>query len=308
MPFLRPPLILKAEHFLFSPGRTNMQLVGFERQGDVGVFTIDVPNKKVNVLSQSLFADLATAIDECERAGIGGLLVRSGKAGQFIAGADLSELAPLSSATKEEADAALDVGRRVFARLAALPFPTVALIDGPCLGGGLETTLALDDRIASDNPKTLLGTPEVKVGLIPGWGATQRLPRLIALDAAARMLVEGNPISASAALELGLVSAVTPAGELLETGVQRIAELQRTGAWKVGREKLANARIMDCEERLAKLEPETAAARVALQTLIAGLRLPLVEGLAIERTAFSDILRTPAAAAAIRAFLERGKK
>ncbi len=117
-----------------------------------------------------------------QRTDLRGLLLRSGKPGQFIAGADLNDLAALAYITPEQAAGALGAGHQIFSGLSRLPFPTVALIDGNCLGGGTELVLSMDDRLASAAAHTQIGLPEVKIGLIPGWGGTQRLPRLIGLN------------------------------------------------------------------------------------------------------------------------------
>ena len=100
-----------------------------------------------------------------------------------------------------------------------LPYPTVAAIDGACLGGGLELTLACDYRLASNNPKTELGLPEVKIGLFPGWGGTQRLTRLIGPSLAAEMICSGEPAKSERALQIGLVFDVVPAEKLVETAL-----------------------------------------------------------------------------------------
>ena len=128
-----------------------------------------------------------------QRTDLRGLLFKSGKPGQFIAGADLNELAMLATPRPSRRPAPLAPGHQIFNRLSRLPFPTVALIDGNCLGGGTELVLAMDERLASTAPHTQIGLPEVKIGLIPGWGGTQRLPRLIGLNPAIEMITSGEP-------------------------------------------------------------------------------------------------------------------
>ena len=106
------------------------------------------------------------------------MLFRSGKPGQFIAGADLNELGALIDASREQCQQAIVSGQALFSRVSQLPFPVVALVDGNSMGGGTELILSMDYRIASTNPATKIALPETKIGLIPGWGGTQRMTRL----------------------------------------------------------------------------------------------------------------------------------
>src|SRR5207248_4365925 len=176
-----------------------------ELDGGIALVTFDVPDKKVNTLSQGVLRELAGLVGRLEqRTDLRGLLLRSAKPGQFIAGADLNDLAALSVITREQAAGALGAGHQIFSRISRLPFPTVALIDGNCLGGGTELALAMDDRLVSTSPQTQVGLPEVKIGLIPGWGGTQRLPRLIGLNPAIEVITSGEPVSAPKAVALGL--------------------------------------------------------------------------------------------------------
>lgn len=129
-----------------------------------------------------------------------GLILQSGKPGQFIAGADLGELSLLAYATPEQAAEGVQRGHNLFERISRLPFPTVAVIDGHCMGGGTELVLAMDQRLLSDNGKAGIALPEVKIGIIPGWGGTQRLPRLIGVDHAIRMITTGATIKGAEAV------------------------------------------------------------------------------------------------------------
>src|SRR5581483_11781877 len=107
---------------------------------------------------------------------------------------------------------------RLWSRIATLPFPTVALIDGPCMGGGTELALCMDERLASNSPKTRIGLPEVTIGLIPGWGGTQRMPRLIGLPHAIEMICSGEAVTPQKAAALGLVFDAVPAERLVDEG------------------------------------------------------------------------------------------
>src|SRR5262245_30669745 len=198
-----------------------------ELDGKIAVVTFDVPEKKVNTLSQGVLRELAGLVGQLEqRTDLRGLLLRSGKQGQFIAGADLNDLAALSFITREQAAGALAAGHQIFDGIGRLPVPTVALIDGNCLGGGTELVLSMDDRLVSAAPHTQVGLPEVKLGLIPGWGGTQRLPRLIGLNPALEMITSGEPASAAKAVALGLAFDAVPAERLVEEGRRRVQCLQ----------------------------------------------------------------------------------
>ena len=142
-----------------------------ELDGQIALLTFDVPGKSVNTFGQPVLLELNRLVNElAKRTDLRGLLLKSGKPGQFIAGADLNELGALAYSTKEQVAPALAAGHDLFNRVSRLPFPTVALIDGNCMGGGTEISLAMDYRLAAANPATKIGLPEVKVGIIPGWG------------------------------------------------------------------------------------------------------------------------------------------
>jgi 3-hydroxyacyl-CoA dehydrogenase/enoyl-CoA hydratase/3-hydroxybutyryl-CoA epimerase len=172
---------------------------------------IDVPGHSVNVLNRQLLADLDAA---CARLAVERtaplVIVRSGKPSGFVAGADLHEFQEIR--TVAEAEAVSARGQELFDKLAALPMPTVAAIHGPCLGGGLELALACDYRLVFDRANTQLGLPEVELGLLPGWGGTQRLPRVVGLERALQIIVGQRRLDAREALRWGLAD-VTAAGE-----------------------------------------------------------------------------------------------
>src|SRR5205085_7603557 len=137
-----------------------------------------------------------------------GLAILSAKENGFAAGADIDEFTTLKSA--EEAGAFINLGNEVFDKIAALPFPTLALIHGFCMGGGTELALACRYRVADDGPKTRMGLPEVMLGIVPGWGGARRLPMLVGAAGALDLMLTGRAIDARRAKKLGLVDAVTP--------------------------------------------------------------------------------------------------
>ena len=178
-------------------------------ENGVAVLTLDVPGQPVNTLRRELAGELedvlgALAAEPALRA----VVLRSGKPASFIAGADLNALGALRTAAEISELARLL--QRMTGRIESLEVPTVAAIHGDCLGGGLELALAFDARIASEDPATRLGLPEVQLGLLPGGGGTQRLVPLIGLPAAMDLLLTGRRVSARRARDLGLVDRVVP--------------------------------------------------------------------------------------------------
>ncbi len=195
-------------------------------QGCVAVITIDIPGQSVNSLTPELgraLGDIFASVegDQTVRA----VVLSSGKSDNFIVGADINMLAELDTA--EKARAVAEEGQAGCDRISQLRVPVVAAIHGNCLGGGLELALACHARIASDDAATKLGLPEVKLGLIPGSGGTQRLPRLIGAQAALDIILAGKSVRARKAERLGLVDEIVPQAILVQTAVAlalRLAE------------------------------------------------------------------------------------
>jgi 3-hydroxyacyl-CoA dehydrogenase/enoyl-CoA hydratase/3-hydroxybutyryl-CoA epimerase len=178
-----------------------------------GWITFDEPDSTHNVLTEPVMRRLGSALDEV-RAGaregrVRAVIIRSGKESSFIAGADVDVVASLED--PQDAEAKVKLGQAVFGDLASLPVPTIAAIHGSCLGGGLELSLACTHRVGSDAPVTKLGLPEVMLGILPAWGGTTRLPRLIGLQTALDLLLTGKQIDARRAGRIGLLDEVLPA-------------------------------------------------------------------------------------------------
>jgi len=170
--------------------------------------TLDRAGSAVNALSAEVLVELEQVVRALAPLKARGLVLRSGKAGGFIAGADVTEFAALGSPA--EALAHIQRGQEVFRQLEALAMPTVAMIHGYCLGGGLELALACRHRVASDAPETKLGLPEVKLGIHPGFGGSVRLTRLLGPVPAMDLMLSGRSVSARSARKLGLVEAAVP--------------------------------------------------------------------------------------------------
>ncbi|MGH9749575.1 MAG: 3-hydroxyacyl-CoA dehydrogenase NAD-binding domain-containing protein [Candidatus Polarisedimenticolia bacterium] len=183
------------------------------RPDGVAFLVFDRPQDRVNVLDAASVAVLEILLDQAARDDqVKALIVASAKPGSFIAGADVKEIGALRSI--QDAENASRKGHRLFDLLERMPFPVVAAINGTCLGGGTELALACHFRVAADDPRTEIGLPEVRLGILPGWGGTQRLPRLVGLRAGLDLILTGRSVDARKALKLGLVDDVAPAESL----------------------------------------------------------------------------------------------
>ncbi|MBI5545336.1 MAG: enoyl-CoA hydratase/isomerase family protein, partial [Deltaproteobacteria bacterium] len=179
-----------------------------ERGADgIATITFDVPTEPVNTLSEATAREFDALLSELSSDGkVKAAVLISGKPDSFVAGADIKMLQAV--ATEQDAERLSREGQAGFARLELMRFPVVAAIHGSCLGGGLEWALACAWRVVTDDPKTLLGFPEIQLGLIPGAGGTQRAPRLVGVQAALDLILTGKPVKATRALKMGLVDEV----------------------------------------------------------------------------------------------------
>ncbi|MBL8921631.1 MAG: fatty acid oxidation complex subunit alpha FadJ [Myxococcaceae bacterium] len=193
-------------------------------EDQVAVITFDIEGEAVNTLSPAISQEFEALMTRAASdPGAKAIVFISGKKDSFIAGAKIDFLSTIK--TPADALSIVKQGHAGFDRLDAFEKPVVAAINGACLGGGLEWALACDYRVATDNPKTSLGLPEVQLGLIPGAGGTQRLPRLIGAQAALDLILTGKSLKAKKALKLGVVDEVVPAPILEEVAKRRALEL-----------------------------------------------------------------------------------
>jgi 3-hydroxyacyl-CoA dehydrogenase/enoyl-CoA hydratase/3-hydroxybutyryl-CoA epimerase/3-hydroxyacyl-CoA dehydrogenase/enoyl-CoA hydratase/3-hydroxybutyryl-CoA epimerase/enoyl-CoA isomerase len=290
-----------------------------ELDGNIGLVTFDLPDKKVNTLSRTNLMELASVVEQLEaRTELRGLLFKSGKPGQFIAGADLNDIAALSFITPDQAALMLAFGHQLFSRISRLPFPTVALIDGNCMGGGTELVLSMDDRIVSSAPHTQVALPEVKIGIIPGWGGTQRLPRLIGLNPAIEMITSGESISAQKAVSVGFAFDAVPADSLSAQGIRLIHHLRESGDWTTRREQRRQPLGLNPDELQfafavaegyikGKTKGQYPAPLVALKAMKEGCNRPLDEGLLAEQKAVRELVGSPILANLIALFFMKNR-
>jgi 3-hydroxyacyl-CoA dehydrogenase/enoyl-CoA hydratase/3-hydroxybutyryl-CoA epimerase len=206
-----------------------------ERDADgLAWLAFDKAGESANTLSADVFAEFNAVLDALDRDPPRGLVVKSGKASGFIAGADIDEFTRCASA--QDAIALVRRGWEAFERLAGVSYPTLALIRGFCLGGGLELALACRYRVVVDDPSTRLGLPEVLLGIVPGWGGIKRLPRLTGAPAALDLMLAGKTVDAKRAKRLGIADEAVPARIMDNTarGVLRALPAPRKLPLKLG--------------------------------------------------------------------------
>lgn len=275
-----------------------------DRANGVLAVVFDRPESRVNLIDETWVAEMNAALDAATARGARALLFLSAKPGQFVAGADVSLIASLASAADAKAKSRL--GQELFDRIERLPFPTVAAISGPCLGGGLELALACSRRVLANDDRAVLGLPEVRLGILPGFGGTVRLPRLVDPFVAIGLATTGRSVRAKEAWRVGLVDRVVPI-EKLEAAAIEVALVSPRP-----RRRALAARIL---EVLAVSNPIGAAATRALlhanirrasgghypapfaivDRMIEGRRLPHDEALRREAREFGRLAATPVA-------------
>lgn len=274
------------------------------RDDQIAILTIDQPDSRVNTLSRAMVSELESIVEQIQqKSDLQGLIFRSGKPGTFIVGADLKELGEADQ-SPEATRQLVGKGLQVIAAIEGLPFPTIALIDGPCMGGGLELAMAFDFRLASTHPKTTIGLPETKIGLIPGWGGTQRLPRIVGPSIGAEMICGGQPANAERAREIGLVFDAVPSEHLIDEAGRVLEWARESDSWKAEREKkqqpigltelqhgftfaVAQAQVQ------AQTKGQFPAPLAALKAISQGCNLTLEDGLKVETDEFVKLVGSP---------------
>jgi 3-hydroxyacyl-CoA dehydrogenase/enoyl-CoA hydratase/3-hydroxybutyryl-CoA epimerase len=280
----------------------------------VAALVLDVADHRVNVFTREVLADLEAALDRvAAEPSFRLLLIRSGKDGTFLAGADLHEFASLQGTG--EAIALSERGQKLFDKLATLRLPTVAVISGACVGGGLEFALACDYRVVLDQPKTQLGLPEIELGLIPGWGGTQRLPRLVGLERALQIILGGRRLSAQESVDWGLADELGDVNQpepphLLHEAVKRprtSLPLRTWRQWLLEGTPLGRWLIFRGARRLLqrRLADDMPAPWEALRAVQVGLKQGMEVGLAYEREAIGRVVTSSACRNLVRLFLQR---
>ena len=276
----------------------------------IGVITFDVVGEAMNTWTEDAFIGFDRVMQELEIAkGIRGIIFISGKPENFLAGANLKLISQIESA--EEVRRTLDLFHGSFARLIALKFPSVAAIHGHCLGGGLEFSLACTARIAKEGKNTLIGQPECNVGLFPGGGGTQRLPRLIGYGAF-ELILKGTMLPAAKAYEMGIVDRLIPAEGDLLASARALLEEVIAGTANLKRPVQDFSQI-DAIAEMAKAGilkatkgREIPGPMLALKSMHEGLKLPLEQGLEVEKANFVEVVLSKEAKGSINTFFIKG--
>lgn len=243
-----------------------------EKVDRVAILTINRPDK-MNALSEQVRVDLLDALAEIEAdAGVGVVVLTGAGEKAFIAGADISEFAGRTPFDQRWAMRS----PRIFDVMAAFPKPVIAMVNGFCLGGGCELAMSCDLRVASE--KASFGQPEINLGLIPGGGGTQRLPRLVGTGQAMRLILSGDRIPAAEAKQIGLVDLVFPHEEL-------------------------RAKTLELAQKMASRSPLTL--KVAKEAVRASERLAIEEGILYERDLFCLCFSSADKEEGVRAFLDK---
>lgn len=238
------------------------------------VATVTLNHPPANVLTTPVVAELEQAFDRISQDGGIKAVVFTGSGSVFISGADIKEIASISSAKQGEALATK--GQAVFNKIEGLSKPVIAAINGYCLGGGLELAMACHLRICGDRSR--LGQPEINLGIIPGFGGTQRLSRLVGRAKALELILTGDMINAQEAKALGLVNKVFPEGDVLK----QAGGLAKKIASKGGK-----------------------ALQAAMRAIQEGMTRPLPEGLALEASLFASLCESADMKEGVGAFLEK---
>lgn len=287
--------------------------------------TIDMPGRAMNVFSASMMDSLEALIGRVQADdAVRGVVLTSGKS-TFLAGADLEMIQMFTERARGGSTAELRLlfGRlgRLFRRMELSPKPFVAAINGLALGGGLEVCLACHERVVADDPKIQLGLPEVKLGLLPGAGGTQRLPRLIGAGKGLDMLLTGASASPAEALSLGLVHEMVAADQLIEAAKRRALALSRPRAPWDTPAKTFSATPYDFTDAAAAFDAIADAVGVnadqrrdypayhaIMECVVGGWNQPMSEASEHEMAVFVDLMRDPVAGNMVRSlFLNRQK-
>ena len=248
------------------------QYLGISIEEKVAVLTIS--NPPANLLSRAVLTELNGFLDGAAQGLSFKVLVVTGAGTFFIVGADIKEISQLVGAAQGEEAASL--GQKVFSKLEKLPIPTIAAINGHCLGGGNELAMSCTLRIASDRAR--FGQPEVNLGIMPGFGGTQRLARLVGKARALELNLTGDMVNAAAALELGLVNRVVPEAEVMKQSL--------------GLAKKIAGKSTQAVQRILRVTRE-------------GLEQTLDEGLKLEAKLFGELCETEDMHEGLKAFIEK---
>ena len=250
-------------------------LIIYEEVDNIGIITLNRTHH-LNALNTTVFDHLLNAINALDTSKISALIITGAGEKAFVAGADIYEMSTLSKRFGEELSRR---GNEVFRKIETLPIPVIAAVNGYALGGGVELAMSCDIRICSTN--AIFGMPEVKLGINPGFGGTQRLSRLIGQGMAKQMIYGGNYVDAYEALRIGLVNAVHPQGELIEQAMKLAKDIAKNGRNAVASSKRA---------------------------INEGIQVDIEKGIKIEEKIFGECFENDEQVSGMKNFLDKSKK
>jgi 3-hydroxyacyl-CoA dehydrogenase / enoyl-CoA hydratase / 3-hydroxybutyryl-CoA epimerase len=284
----------------------------------VCILSFDRPNSSANVFDKATLLELNNHLTYILRnSALRGVVLTSAKKSIFVAGADLTQLA--KSTTPDELKELVELGQSVFNRLAHVSVPTIAAIHGACLGGGFELCLACDYRIASSDKVTKIGLPETQLGIVPAWGGSTRLPRLIGLPKALDIILGGKVLATKPALNAGMIDAVVPREYILEKACRLVLEkpaefgLRRQSWFQRLLTSGVAIKIISQQARrqtLRKTRGHYPAIPKAIEVITKGFRKSIEDSLVLERDAILELGQSEACRNLLRIFFlqERAKK
>ena len=306
----------------------NKPLVSVTRiEQDIALITIDTPGSSANIIDDQLFDQLDRTMERLmAQDNLAGVILYSAKPRIFVAGADLKKIVATADWPDSKVHQFCSRGRAVMARFSRCPFVSVAAVGGACVGGGLELALWCDALVATDEPRTKLGLPEVKLGLVPGWAGTARLPRIAGFENAADLITSGRLVSATEAKSMGFVEEVVPKDELIKRSVEIIGAQQESRAFVDRRRAImgsvANINSTDdpmVQQVVSEMGKRIVANRnkvypyaptVVLEHLARTASLPIKEAWESESQAMAQVYGSPASRGLLNHFflLDRNKK
>jgi enoyl-CoA hydratase len=251
-----------------------MEYVKYEQRGAVGILTIS-REKALNALNSQVIAELSEALDQVNLEEVRALILTGAGVKSFVAGADITEM---QKETKAQGQARAEEADKTFRKIETFPVPVIAAVNGYALGGGCELAMSCDIRIASEN--AVFGQPETGLAIIPGFGGTQRLPRIVGLGKAKELIYTCDRIKADAALNIGLVNAVCPIESLIDTCITMAEKIAKNGPIGV---------------------------RAAKKAINEGMQLDIDSALKLEAKLFGSCFETEDQKNAMTAFVEKRK-
>ena len=287
--------------------KNNLQLTVHK---NIATLVFDMHNSTANTLSQSVLEELETRLNGIKNdTSIKVLLIKSAKENMFIAGADINEILPMTN--EKEIYAYLMKVDSIFTTLETLPYPSVAIINGACMGGGLELALCCTYRLATEHEKTKLAFPEIKLGFFPGFGGTQRLPKIVGLTNALELILQAKELNAKQAYKIGLVNEFFAAGytefrvnEFVDKLLAKKVHVKKPFRWleycRFGREFIFKKALENMQQ---KVHPKYFGPYAALDVIHHTFKRPHSFGIQIEAKTFSEIAVTQESKNLIQLFL-----